>query len=498
MAMTSKPLPFTSSRVPLSHPEVSGPSLQAQRALMAGWLVLTDALALAAAFRLAYWIRFDLHITLAPEVIESPSTYFQLAVTLIPVWLLLFAFSSLYDPQAKLGGIKETSRCFTACTVATMLVVVATFLMPTFVVSRLWLIAVWLLSFLLVSANRFVQRRVLYAARRRGYLLRPALIVGTNEEAKSLAGFLADRQLSGVRTLGFVATRAHQSSPSMPVPILGRTAELATLVSNHGVEDVIVAITALPREELLWLCEELDALPVQLGLSSGLYELLTTRVEIRQLGPMPLLNLLKMRLDPTEALLKGVFERTSAFLGLLVLSPFLAGLALWIRLDSPGPVFHRRRVLGVGGRTFDAFKFRTMHVDGHERLADRPDAVAELQSNHKLKEDPRITNAGQFLRRYSLDELPQLINVLLGQMALVGPRMITPEEAAKYGRQRMNLLSVRPGMTGLWQVSGRSDLSYEERVRIDMYYVRNYSLWLDLQILFIETLPAVVKGKGAY
>ena len=119
MAMTSKPLPFTSSRVPLSHPEVSGPSLQAQRALMAGWLVLTDALALAAAFRLAYWIRFGLQITLAPEVIESPSTYFQLAVTLIPVWLLLFAFSSLYDPQAKLGGIRETSRCFTACTIAT-------------------------------------------------------------------------------------------------------------------------------------------------------------------------------------------------------------------------------------------------------------------------------------------------------------------------------------------------------------------------------------------
>ncbi|MCC7177022.1 MAG: sugar transferase [Acidobacteria bacterium] len=465
---------------------------------MAGWLIVTDAAALAAAFRLAYWVRFDLQITVAPEVIESPSTYFQLAVTLIPLWLLLFALSSLYDPQAKLGGIRETSRCFSACTVATMLVVVATFLVPTFVVSRLWVIAVWLLSFFLVSANRFIQRRVLYALRRRGYLLRPAIIVGTNEEARSLASFLADTQSSGVRMLGFVATRAHQSSPSMPVPILGRTAEVAALATRHGVEDVIVAITALPREELLWLCEELDALPVQLRLSSGLYELLTTRVEVRQLGPMPLLSLLKLRLDPTEALLKSAFERTAAFLGLLLLAPFLAGLAIWIRLDSPGPVFHRRRVLGVGGETFDAFKFRTMYVDGQARLAEQPDAVAQLQAHHKLKVDPRITKAGQFLRRYSLDELPQLFNVLVGQMALVGPRMITPEEAAKYGRQRMNLLSVRPGMTGLWQVSGRSDLTYEERVRIDMYYVRNYSLWLDLQILFIETLPAVVKGKGAY
>jgi exopolysaccharide biosynthesis polyprenyl glycosylphosphotransferase len=488
----------TSSRMPLACPEVSRPSLQVQRALVAGWIVLTDALALAAAFRLAYWIRFDLQITVAPEVIGTPSTYTQLAVTLIPLWLLLFAFSGLYDPQAKVGGIRETSRCFSACTIATMLVVVATFLAPTFVVSRLWLIAVWGLSFVLVSINRFVQRRVVYALRRRGYLLRPALIVGTNEEARSLAGFLSDWQSSGVRTLGFVATRAHQSSPSMPTPILGRTAELATLVAERRVEDVIVAITALPREELLWLCEELDALPVQLRLSSGLYELLTTRVEVRQLGTMPLLSLLKMRLDPAEALLKGAFERTAAFLGLLLLAPLLAALAVWIRLDSPGPVFHRRRVLGVGGQTFDAFKFRTMHVNGHELLNTRPGAVAELESQHKLKEDPRITNVGRFLRRYSLDELPQLINVLLGQMALVGPRMITPEEAAKYGRHRLNLLSVRPGMTGLWQVSGRSDLSYEERVRIDMYYVRNYSLWLDLQILFIETLPAVIKGRGAY
>ena len=219
----------------------------------------------------------------------------------------------------------------------------------------------------------------------------------------------------------------------MPVPILGRTAEVASLVAEHQVEDVIVAITALPREELLWLCEEVDALPVQLRLSSGLYELLTTRVEVRQLGPMPLLSLQKMRLDPTEALLKGAFERTSAFLGLMLLAPLLTGLALWIRLDSPGPVFHRRRVLGVGGRTFDAFKFRTMHVNGDALLETRPDAAAELQSQHKLKEDPRVTKAGGFLRRYSLDELPQLINVLLGQMALVGPRMITPKRRPSTG-----------------------------------------------------------------
>jgi lipopolysaccharide/colanic/teichoic acid biosynthesis glycosyltransferase len=139
-----------------------------------------------------------------------------------------------------------------------------------------------------------------------------------------------------------------------------------------------------------------------------------------------------------------------------------------------------------------------MVVNGDALLAEHPELLAELQANHKLKNDPRITRAGRWLRRTSLDEVPQIINVLRGQMSLVGPRMITPEEAALYGRMRQNLLTVRPGLTGLWQVSGRSDLSYDERVRLDMHYIRNYSLWLDLQILFIQTPTAVFKGRGAY
>ena len=140
---------------------------------------------------------------------------------------------------------------------------------------------------------------------------------------------------------------------------------------------------------------------------------------------------------------------------------------------------------------------RAVAVTGPAKAETFPSAET-LRSRHKLKKDPGVTGAGRWLRRYSLDELPQLFNVLLGQMSLVGPRMITPEEAGEFGDQRMNLLTVKPGITGLWQVSGRSDLSYADRVRMDLYYIRNYSVWLDLQILFIRTLPAVIKGRGAY
>jgi exopolysaccharide biosynthesis polyprenyl glycosylphosphotransferase len=473
-------------------------SLKTQRIMLLVWLLLSDAASLAAAFRLAYWIRFDLQITVAPEVVGSIDAYFSLTAAFIALWLTHFAFARLYDTQARAGGTAESARALRACTMAVMLVVVATFLYPTFTISRMWVISVWILSFLFVSVNRFVARRLVRALRRRGYLLAPAVIVGTNEEAVNLAAFLRDWQASGVRAVGLVATTDDAKPVGAGLEVLGSISDIAGIVREHGIEDVIVAITSTSREQLLRLCEDVDMLPVQLRLSSGLYEMLTTRVSVRTIGTVPLMSLQKNRLSRKESLAKVLLDTTLAGIGLFLLLPLLAAVAIAIKLDSDGPVIHRRRVLGARGRQFDAFKFRTMHLNGDELLRGRPGAAEELSTRHKLKDDPRITTVGHWLRRYSLDELPQLLNVISGQMSLVGPRMITAAEAVKYGLHRINLLTVKPGITGLWQVSGRSDLSYEERVRIDMYYVRTYSVWLDLQILFIQTLPAVLRSRGAY
>jgi exopolysaccharide biosynthesis polyprenyl glycosylphosphotransferase len=483
----------------VAHTEkASSLSLATQRSLLRTALVAIDVLALTLAFRIAFWIRFELQITLAPEIIPSTELYQSLTSLLIVVWLVIFALYDLYDPRAKLGGVQEYAKTFSACTMAMMAVIVCTFAFPQFVISRMWLVSVWLLSFLAVGAGRFALRRVVYAVRRRGYLVSPAIIVGTNEEAVALGGFLRDQQPSGVRLLGFVTTGFNGRPADLASPILGSVDDLPSLVEARKVEDLIVAITALSREDLLRLSERAEPLPVHLRLSSGLYELLTTHVEVQTLGTVPLMSVHKVRLNRAQAMIKTLLDSSLAGLGLLLFSPVLLAIALWVKLDSHGPVFHRRRVLGVSGRPFDAFKFRTMHVNGAELLDTVPGAIQQLQNDHKLKDDPRITRAGRWLRRFSLDELPQLVNVLLGQMSLVGPRMITLDEVAQYGRDRLNLLTVKPGITGLWQVSGRSDLSYAERVRIDMYYVRNYSVWLDLQILFVQTLPAVVRGRGAY
>ncbi|MGH7462997.1 MAG: exopolysaccharide biosynthesis polyprenyl glycosylphosphotransferase, partial [Longimicrobiales bacterium] len=223
----------------------------------------------------------------------------------------------------------------------------------------------------------------------------------------------------------------------------------------------------------------------------------TTGLTVHAFAYVPLVRVNKVRLTGADEALKFFLDYAISITSLILLSPLLLLITLVIRLDSRGPVLYRRRVMGVNGRQFDAYKFRTMHVNGDAILAARPDLQAELTRNHKIKHDPRITRVGRILRRTSLDELPQLFNVLKRQMSLVGPRMISPDEMEKYSQWGINLLTVKPGITGLWQVSGRSEISYEERVQLDMYYIRNWSLWLDLQLL-LQTAPAVIRGTGAY
>lgn len=196
-------------------------------------------------------------------------------------------------------------------------------------------------------------------------------------------------------------------------------------------------------------------------------------------------------------IVKALFDYFIVVPGLILISPLFLIIALLVWLDSPGPIFYRRRVLGQDGRVFNALKFRTMYVNGDEIIAQYPKLKAELEKNYKLKCDPRITRMGHFLRKYSLDELPQLLNVVMQDMSLIGPRMITPEEITKYGVHGEKLLTAMPGLSGLWQVSGRSDTSYDQRVELDMEYIDNWSIWMDLKILF-KTPAVVLRGDGAY
>lgn len=489
----STALNYTTAQVSPVHANVR----RFERRVFGVALVISDVLALAAAAVTAYYLRFLLRLDMFEPVSPNHSYYAYLVALLIPFWLFIFYQFQLYNLNMLLGGTAEYARVLNACTLATMVLVGVSFFGQV-ILARGWIVLFWLLSIACAGVARFAMRRIAYIARRHGHLRRTTLVVGADAEGHAIADQLQTAITCGADVIGFLDNTRPVGQRVGGLPVIGRVNLLESVIEREQVETVLLSITALPRPELLEIYLMLGTRSdVELRLSPGLFEILTTGAQVKEWGSVPLVSINKLRLSAVESTVKAGIDLIVASLGLLSLSPWLLLIAIAVKLDSPGPLFYRRRVLGCKGREFHAFKFRTMYVNGDELLARRPDLKRELEETQKLKDDPRVTRVGRFLRRWSLDEVPQMFNVLLGQMSLVGPRMISPAEAEKYGQMKMNLLTVKPGLTGIWQISGRSDVSYGERIRLDMHYIRNYSLWLDLFIM-LRTVPAVLSGRGAY
>jgi exopolysaccharide biosynthesis polyprenyl glycosylphosphotransferase len=464
-------------------------------------LLTSDVLTTFAAFWLAYYLRFEWFVRpFDPNAVDSFEHY-RLRLYAVPfLWLTLFAVNGLYVRDNLLGGTREYAKVFTSASEGFFIIVLAGFLEPDLIIARGWLLITWVFTFLFVAGARFLLRRYMYGLRKRGYFLTPAVIVGANQEGRWLAEQLLSWETSGLHIVGFVDKKEPMTSPLFHgLPCLGPVEQLGKIIERYSIGEVILASSAFStRDYLLDIFRTYGvAEKLNIRMSSGLYEILTTRLSINEIAYVPLVYVNKVRLSGVDNVLKFIFDYLVTIVGLIFLAPFLLLIGYCIKMSSPGPVLHRRLVMGLNGKQFYALKFRTMVTNGDEVLDQHPELKSELQKNHKLKNDPRITPIGAFLRKYSLDELPQLFNVLKRDMSLVGPRMISPEEAPMYKQFVMNLLTVLPGITGVWQVSGRSDISYEERVRLDMFYVRNWSLWLDFQLLF-QTIPAVLRAKGAY
>ena len=463
-------------------------------------LIISDIVMTGIALRLAYAVRFELSLPIFQlEVTPLFPLYQVLAIILLPLWTFIFAANGLYDRRHLLGGTQEYARAFRATSVGMLLVVIAGFLEPTFILARGWLLVSWMATFLLVCVARFLLRRLVYRLRHHGYFLTPTLIVGTNDEGISLAQQLNSWRTSGLDVLGFVDDGTVVGTPVYKnLHALGSVDKLDELISRYDIEELILATSALTRTEIVAIFRRYGLVDgLNLRLSSGLFEVITTGLEVKEMAYTPLVSIHKVRLTGLDRALKLMLDFLIAIPGLVAIAPMMLLIAIAIKLDSPGPILYRRRVMGINGRQFDGFKFRTMHVNGNEILDQYPGLREQLARTHKLKDDPRVTTVGRFLRQTSLDELPQLINVLRREMSLVGPRMISPEEMDEYDDWGLNLLTVAPGISGLWQVSGRSDVSYEQRIQLDMHYIRNWNIWLDIQIL-IQTIPAVLKGRGAY
>jgi exopolysaccharide biosynthesis polyprenyl glycosylphosphotransferase len=464
-------------------------------------LVIMDIIMVSLAFRLAYYLRFQLSFKIFFQNVDPDIIFYQnVSSILIPILLVIFFLMGLYDREKLLGGTKEYSMVFNGMTLGMMLVIAFGFLDPDFILARGWLLLAWIFGFIFVAIGRFSLRRMIYTLRRNGYYLSSALIVGANNEGISLAEQLNGWRASGFHIMGFIDKKLPVGTQVLrDLYVLGTVDQLSELIKKHDIEELVLASSAISsRDRILDIFQKYGICSnVNVRMSSGLYEIITTGLTVKEFAYVPLVGVNKVRLTGIDEFLKYSLDILVTIPALILLGPIMLLIALAIKLETPGSIIHRRRVMGMHGEEFDAFKFRTMYENGDEILNDYPELHDELARNFKLKEDPRVTKVGQLLRKTSLDELPQLINVLRREMSLVGPRIITPAEVEKYEKWDLNLMTVRPGITGLWQVSGRSDVTYEERVRLDMHYIRNWSIWLDLQLLF-QTIPAVLRRRGAY
>jgi exopolysaccharide biosynthesis polyprenyl glycosylphosphotransferase len=462
-------------------------------------LVVSDLLGLLLAFLVAIYI-YGSHAS-STNAFDASAELALFAATL-PGWLLLAKLHGLYDHDERLTGhstVDEVIPVVVLVTLGSWLLYAVSALTRFAEPYAPKLLTFWLLAVVLVIAGRVATRSVV---RRRSGYTQAMVVVGAGETSRLIARKLEDHPEYGVRLLGFVDVEAAASGDEF---VLGPPDQLSQIVRDRGVERVLIAFPSVSLETTTSLVRELRELAVQVDIVPRFVDLVTPTATIHAVEGFPLVSLEPVRRDPLMGRLKRVLDVVGTVICLLLLAPALGWIAFRVKRDTPGPIFYRHERIGLNGRSFRLLKFRTMYEaasDGAEEselrtLLEDPALRAEYERTHKLANDPRTTPFGRFLRRLSLDELPQLVNVLCGDMSLVGPRPITVDELSRYGEDAGTLLSVRPGVTGYWQVNGRSRTDYEDRIRLDLTYVRGWSLKLDFLIL-VKTVWVLVTGHGAY
>lgn len=431
---------------------------------------------------------------------DADEAWFKtVAYIFLPIgWIAILWATGAYDRRYLGLGTDEFKRVMRASVTVAASVSFLAFATKTDL-SRLTVATELVGATLLILFARYLARFVLHVMRKRaGQAAHRMVLIGTLPEALEVHTAVTRSPAAGLIPVAIHITDGYAAARGIetPVPVYaGR--DVLSLVREVGADTIAVCGSASAEPgELRRLAWQLEGTGIDLVVAPQLTDIAGPRVHIRPIEGLPLLHVEEPTLSGLGWLAKNLMDRVFAFLGLMLLTPVFATIALAIKLSDRGPVFFRQPRVGHEGRTFRVWKFRTMYVDAEDRLASLVDQNESDGMLFKIKEDPRVFPVGRFLRGTSLDELPQLINVLKGEMSLVGPRPLPADDGDFLGDVRRRLL-VRPGITGLWQVSGRSDLSWDEAVRLDLYYVDNWSLAYDLSILW-RTVGVVLARKGAY
>jgi len=464
-------------------------------------LLGADLVSINVAFLAAYWLRY--YGGIGGEVAEpffvGLNAYLPIILILNIALPLLGAASGIYRPAIQLAFFEELMRVMSSISLGFMGITTVIFILQRFSYSRAVLLMAWAVTVAALCSVRIGRRIALSTLRRRGIGVKRALVVGEAGEhsiGRTVMHIIATEPGILYRLVGFVSANGDTGDQGR-FRCLGTLRELPAILEEEQIDEVIIALPAVGREQILSIGGVCEQQGVRFKIVPDMYELSLTLVDLNDLRGIPLIGLRQNTIRGFNLATKRTLDVVVAAALLLLFSPVWLAIALAIKLDSPGPVLFWQKRLGKDGRPFAVYKFRSMRVGAEaerEQLRDLNESDGPL---FKIRNDPRLTKVGRLLRRLSVDEVPQILNVLRGEMSLVGPRPPTPDEVEQYEPWQRRRLEVMPGMTGLWQVSGRSELPFDEMMMLDIYYIDNWSVSLDLQIL-LRTLPAVLSGHGAY
>jgi exopolysaccharide biosynthesis polyprenyl glycosylphosphotransferase len=456
----------------------------------------------------AFWLSYSLRYQseLVRNILPIEEAFFTSFDVFVPyalvfaLWLVLTApVAGLYREQRGRSWLEEVSRIVNGVASATVIAMAVSFFTQPPAFSRLLLILAAVLCVALLSSIRLVYRFVRSLLRRRGIGVERVLLIGAGDVGRAVLSAILARPDLGYVPIGYLDDDPERGSVDMGrVRGLGSLERLPELLAQGAADLVIVALPWDARKKIMEIVQRCEASGVQTRVVPDLFQLSMSQVRVENLEGIPLLGLkATTRMNRSQYLLKRAIDLAIVLLVAPLALPLGALIALAIKLDSPGGVFYAHRRVGKNGREFYMLKFRSMYEGADQKHHELIKQTGADPKRPKWENDPRITRVGRFLRRTSLDELPNLINVLRGEMSIVGPRPPTPSEVALYEAWQRQRLNTQPGITGLWQVSGRSKVPFEEQCLLDIYYIENWSIGLDLQIL-LRTIPNVLLGNGAY
>ena len=462
------------------------------------WVVVSDIMLFNISMIIAYWMRYELQWFRDISYYHTLSAYLPFALLFTALMLLTFRMDRVYQRWPGRQWLDQIYRIINATAKSTVVMMAVTFALQPLQYSRLLLVEAGIVAVLLLAMSRTLQYLVIGRLRARGIGVRKTIIVGAGEIGRTVMRTVVARPGLGYHVIGFVDDNPEKGQNNIGrFEGLGAINRLPTLIGQEDIDEVIITLPWMYHRKIMSIVRACERRNVSAHIVPDLFQMSLSRVDVDDLGGVPLVGVREVGFGHRVRAIKRLMDVAGAILAMTIGAPILGLIAMAIRVDSEGPVMFRQTRVGANGREFEILKFRSMYQGAEEKLEDLRDRSEVDGPIFKMKDDPRVTPVGRILRRTSLDELPQLWNVLRGEMSLVGPRPPIPAEVAEYREWHKKRLEVRPGMTGLWQVSGRSLLSFDEQCLLDIYYIENWSLWLDFQIM-LRTVPEVVFGNGAY